>query len=72
MIFSLWIFKHILPVNRFASAFLVPKHHIDFVVIGGTNIARELHLVPDHTVNGNNRYCNKEKDKLEINVPLFL
>lgn len=62
----------ILPVNRFASAFLVPKHHANFVVIGGTNVARKLHLVSEYTVNGDNRYCNKEKDKLKINLLSFL
>lgn len=64
--------RNVLPVNWFASAFFVPKHHADFVVIGGTNVARELHLVSNYTVNGNDWYCNKEKDKLEINLLFFL
>jgi len=53
--------SEILPVNRFVSAFFVPKHHADFIVIDGTNVTRELHFVSDYTVNGNNRYCNKKK-----------
>lgn len=59
------------PVNRFIPAFLVPKHHVDFVVISGTNVARKLHLISDYTINGNNRYCNKGRSGY-INKSNFL